>query len=155
MRRKLDLAGRRREGEEAPFSVQVTGGRGSQVRLPPGRACLVSWRCWKCAKESGTIAFVVGHGNGHMVPVFSPIFLARPSYCFSHADTRSDRIVKGAALSLLLRQSSGKNRRRVVETRDGNCLVVLTRGKRSWEAAPSPRPGRRRRWRTHGRGAPC
>ena len=76
-----------------PFSVLVTAEREPKALALPGGPIFVSWPLLEmCQGERDDIAFVLGHEMAHIVR--------------GHT---LDRIVKDAALSLLLRQSSGKN----------------------------------------------
>jgi beta-barrel assembly-enhancing protease len=86
------LAARVKE-RKLPFSVRVTAEREPNALALPGGPVFVSWPLLKmCQGERDEIAFLLGHEMGHIVR--------------RHA---LDRIVKDAALGLLLRQSSGRH----------------------------------------------
>ena len=77
--------------KKLPFSVLVTGEREPNALALPGGPIFVSWPLLEmCQGQRDEIAFVLGHEMAHIVR--------------RHA---LDRIVKDAAVSLLLRQSSG------------------------------------------------
>jgi len=79
--------------KKLPFSVRVTAEREPNALGLPGGPIFVSWPLLElCQGERDDIAFVLGHEMAHILR--------------RHA---LDRVVKDAALSLLLRQSSGKN----------------------------------------------
>ena len=79
--------------KKLPFSVRVTAEREPSALALPGGPVFVSWPLLElCQGQRDGIAFVVGHEMAHIVR--------------RHA---LDRIVKDAALSLLLRQSSGRH----------------------------------------------
>src|SRR5204862_5473223 len=79
--------------KKLPFSVQVTAEREPNALALPGGPVFVSWPLLElCQGERDDIAFVLGHEIGHIV--------------LRHT---LDRIVKDAALTLLLRQSSSKH----------------------------------------------
>jgi len=79
--------------KKLPFSVLVTAEREPNALALPGGPVFVSWPLLEmCQGQRDEIAFVVGHEMAHIVR--------------RHA---LDRIVKDAALSLLLRQSSGRH----------------------------------------------
>ncbi len=85
------LAGRVKE-RKLPFTVRVTAEREPQALALPGGPVFVSWPLLEmCQGERDEIAFLLGHEMAHIV--------------LRHT---LDRIVKDAALSLLLRHSSGK-----------------------------------------------
>jgi Zn-dependent protease with chaperone function len=76
-----------------PFSVQVTAEREPNGLALPGGPILVSWPLLElCQVQRDEIAFLLGHEMAHIV--------------LRHT---LDRIVKDAAVSLLLRQTSGKS----------------------------------------------
>src|SRR6266487_6254817 len=76
-----------------PFSVRVTAEREPNALALPGGAVFVSWPLLEmCHGERDEIAFLLAHEMAHIVR--------------RHA---LDRIVKDAALSLLLRQTSGRH----------------------------------------------
>ena len=78
--------------KKLPFSVLVTAEREPNALALPGGPIFVSWPLLEmCQGERDEIAFVIGHEIAHIV--------------LRHT---LDRIVKDAALSLLLRKSSGK-----------------------------------------------
>ena len=79
--------------KKLPFSVQVTAEPEPNALALPGGPVFVSWPLLEmCQSQRDEIAFLLGHEMAHIVR--------------RHA---LDRIIKDAALSLLLRQSSGKN----------------------------------------------
>jgi predicted Zn-dependent protease len=79
--------------KKLPFSVRVTAEREPNALALPGGPIFVSWPLLEmCQGERDDIAFVLGHEMAHIVRRHT-----------------LDRIVKDAALSLLLRQSSGRN----------------------------------------------
>jgi predicted Zn-dependent protease len=79
--------------KQLPFSFQVTAEREPNALALPGGPVFVSWPLLEiCQGERDEIAFVLGHEMGHIVR--------------RHA---LDRIVKDAALSLLLRHSTGRS----------------------------------------------
>ena len=79
--------------KKLPFSVRVTDEREPNALGLPGGPIFVSWPLLEmCQGERDEVAFVLGHEMAHIVR--------------RHA---LDRIVKDAALSLLLRQSSGRH----------------------------------------------
>jgi beta-barrel assembly-enhancing protease len=79
--------------KKLPFSVQVTAERESNALALPGGPIFVSWPLLElCQGQRDEIAFVLGHEMAHIVR--------------RHA---LNRMVKDAALSLLLRQSSGRH----------------------------------------------
>ena len=78
--------------KKLPFSVRVTAEREVTALALPGGPIFVSWPLLEmCRGERDEIAFLLGHEMGHIVR--------------RHA---LDRLVKDAAISLLLRKSSGK-----------------------------------------------
>jgi predicted Zn-dependent protease len=78
--------------KKLPFSVQVTAEPEPNALALPGGPIFVSWPLLEiCQGERDEIAFVLGHEIGHIV--------------LRHT---LDRIVKDAALSLLLRHASRK-----------------------------------------------
>jgi len=78
--------------KKLPFSVRVTAEREPNAFALPGGPVFVSWALLEmCQGQRDEIAFVLGHEMGHIV--------------LRHI---LDRIVKDAALSLLLRQSSAR-----------------------------------------------
>jgi Zn-dependent protease with chaperone function len=86
------LAGNVKE-KQLPFIVRVTAEREPNPLALPGGPVFVSWPLLEiCQWQRDEIAFVVGHEMAHIVRQHT-----------------LNRIVKGAALSLLLRQSSGRN----------------------------------------------
>ncbi len=86
------LAGHVKE-KKLPFVVRVTAERQPNAVALPGGAVFVSWPLLEiCQWQRDEIAFVVGHEMGHIVRRHT-----------------LDRIVKDAALSLLLRQLSGRH----------------------------------------------
>jgi predicted Zn-dependent protease len=79
--------------KKLPFSFRVTAERDLNALGLPGGPVFVSWPLLEmCLGERDEIAFMLGHEMGHIVR--------------RHA---LDRIVRDAALSLLLRQSSGRH----------------------------------------------
>jgi Zn-dependent protease with chaperone function len=79
--------------KKLPFSVQVTAEPNPNALALPGGPIFLSWPLLQmCQDDRDEIAFVLGHEMAHIVR--------------RHA---VDRIVKDAAVSLLLRQSSGRN----------------------------------------------
>lgn len=75
-----------------PFSVWVTAEREPNGFALPGGSIFVSWRLLEiCRGERDEIAFVLGHEIAHIA--------------LRHA---LDRLIKNAAISLLLRKSSGR-----------------------------------------------
>jgi predicted Zn-dependent protease len=86
------LAGSVKE-KQLPFIVRVTAEREPNALALPGGLIFVSWPLLElCQWQRDEIAFVVGHEMAHIVRQHT-----------------LNRIVKDAALSLLLRQSSGRN----------------------------------------------
>jgi predicted Zn-dependent protease len=78
--------------KKLPFGLWVTADRGMSTLALPGGSVFLSWPLLNlCHGERDEIAFVLGHEMAHIV--------------LRHA---LDRIVKDAAVSLLLRQSSTK-----------------------------------------------
>jgi predicted Zn-dependent protease len=78
--------------KKLPFSVRVTAERYVNAFSLPGGPIFVSWGLLAiCAGERDEIAFLLGHEIGHIVR--------------RHA---LDRLIKDAAISLLLRKSSGR-----------------------------------------------
>ena len=76
-----------------PFSVRVTAERHAKTVALPGGAIFVSWPLLEmCHGERDQIAFLIGHEMAHIVR--------------RHA---LDRLVKDSALSLFLRQTSGRH----------------------------------------------
>jgi predicted Zn-dependent protease len=76
--------------KELPFNFRVTAEREPNAVALPGGPVFVSWPLLEmCQGQRDEIAFVLGHEMGHIVRRHT-----------------LDRIVKDAALSLLLRQSS-------------------------------------------------
>jgi beta-barrel assembly-enhancing protease len=79
--------------KKIPFSVGVTAEREPNAIALPGGPVFVSWPLLEmCRGERDEIAFVIGHEMAHIA--------------LRHT---LDRIVKDAAVTLLLRQSSGRN----------------------------------------------
>ena len=79
--------------KKLPFSVQVTAEPEPNALALPGGPVFVSWPLLEmCQSQRDEIAFLLGHEMAHIVRRLA-----------------LDRIIKDAALSLLLRQSSGKN----------------------------------------------
>src|SRR6266487_2889050 len=79
--------------KKLPFSVRVTAEREPNALALPGGPVFVSWPLLElCQGHRDEIAFLVAHEMGHIVR--------------RHA---LDRIVKDAAVSLLLRQTSGRH----------------------------------------------
>jgi len=79
--------------KKLPFSFRVMAERESNALALPGGPVFVSWPLLEmCKGERDEIAFVLGHEMAHIVQ----------RHCL-------DKIVKDAALSLLLRQSSGRH----------------------------------------------
>ena len=75
------------------FIVRVTAEREPNAIALPGGPIFVSWPLWAmCQGQRDEIAFVLGHEMAHIVRQHT-----------------LNRIVKDAALSLLLRQASGRN----------------------------------------------
>jgi beta-barrel assembly-enhancing protease len=75
-----------------PFSVRVTAEREPNAIALPGGAVFVSWPLLEmCRGQRDEIAFLIAHEMGHIVRRHT-----------------LDRIVKDAALSLLLRRTSGR-----------------------------------------------
>ena len=86
------LAGHVKE-KKLPFIVRVTAEREPNALALPGGAVFVSWPLLElCQWQRDEIAFVLGHEMAHIVRRHT-----------------LDRIVKDAALALLLRQSSGRH----------------------------------------------
>ena len=86
------LAGHVKE-KQLPFIVRVTAEREPNALALPGGAVFVSWPLLElCHWQRDEIAFVLGHEMAHIVRRHT-----------------LDRIVKDAALALLLRQSSGRH----------------------------------------------
>ena len=86
------LAGNLKE-RKLPFVVRVTAEREPNALALPGGPVFVSWPLLElCQWQRDEIAFVLGHEMAHIVRQHT-----------------LNRIVKDAALSLLLRQSSGRN----------------------------------------------
>jgi predicted Zn-dependent protease len=86
------LAGNVKE-KKLPFIVRVTAEREPNAVALPGGPVFVSWPLLEmCQWQRDEIAFVVGHEMAHIVRRHT-----------------LDRIVKNAALSLLLRRSSGRH----------------------------------------------
>jgi predicted Zn-dependent protease len=86
------LAGNVKE-KQFPFMVRVTADGEPSALALPGGPVFVSWALLEmCQWQRDEIAFVLGHEMGHIV--------------HQHA---LNRIVKDAALSLLLRQASGRH----------------------------------------------
>lgn len=86
------LAGHVKE-KKLPFIVRVTAERVPNALALPGGPVFVSWPLLEmCQWQRDEIAFVLGHEMAHIVRRHT-----------------LDRIVKDAALSLLLRQSSGRH----------------------------------------------
>jgi predicted Zn-dependent protease len=86
------LAGYVKE-RKVPFTVRVTAEREPNALALPGGPVFVSWPLLEmCEWQRDQIAFVLGHEMAHIVRQHT-----------------LNRIVKDAALSLLLRQSSGKH----------------------------------------------
>ncbi len=85
------LAGRVRE-KQLPFVVRITAEREANAIALPGGPIFVSWPLLEmCQRQRDEIAFVLGHEMAHIVRRHT-----------------LDRIVKDAALSLLLRHSTGR-----------------------------------------------
>jgi predicted Zn-dependent protease len=79
--------------KKLPFIIRVTAEREPNALALPGGPVFVSWPLLEiCQGQRDEIAFVLGHEMAHIVRRHT-----------------LDRIVKDAALSLLLRQSSGRN----------------------------------------------
>jgi Zn-dependent protease with chaperone function len=79
--------------KKLPFDVRVTAEREPNALALPGGAIFVSWPLLElCQGQRDEIAFVLGHEMAHIVR--------------QHA---LNRIVRDAALSLLLRKSSGRH----------------------------------------------
>jgi Zn-dependent protease with chaperone function len=79
--------------KQIPFIVRVTAEREPNALALPGGPVFVSWPLLElCQGQRDEIAFVLGHEMAHIVRRHT-----------------LDRIVKDAALSLLLRQASGRN----------------------------------------------
>jgi len=79
--------------KKLPFNVRVTAEREPNALSLPGGPIFVSWPLLEmCNGERDEIAFLLGHEMAHIVR----------RHCL-------DKIVKDAAVSLLLRQSSGKH----------------------------------------------
>jgi predicted Zn-dependent protease len=79
--------------KKLPFSVRVTAEREPNALALPGGAVFVSWPLLEmCQGQRDKVAFVVAHEMGHIVRRHT-----------------LDRILKDAALSLLLRQTSGRH----------------------------------------------
>ena len=79
--------------KKLPFSVRITAEREPNAIALPGGSVFVSWPLLQmCHGQRDQIAFVLAHEMAHIVR--------------RHA---LDRIVKDAALSLLLRQTSGRH----------------------------------------------
>jgi predicted Zn-dependent protease len=86
------LAGHVKE-KKLPFTVRVTAEREPNALALPGGPVFVSWPLLEmCQGNRDEIAFVLGHEMAHIVRQHT-----------------LNRIVKDAALSLLLRQSSGRH----------------------------------------------
>jgi predicted Zn-dependent protease len=86
------LAGNVKE-KQIPFIVRVTAEREPNALALPGGPIFVSWPLLAmCQGQRDEIAFVLGHEMAHIVRQHT-----------------LNRIVKDAALSLLLRQASGRN----------------------------------------------
>jgi beta-barrel assembly-enhancing protease len=81
------------EEKKLPFIVRVTAEREPNALALPGGPVFVSWPLLEmCQGQRDEIAFVLGHEMGHIVRQHT-----------------LNRIVKDAALSLLLRQCSGRH----------------------------------------------
>jgi Zn-dependent protease with chaperone function len=79
--------------KKLPFRVWVTAEREPNALALPGGSVFVSWPLLEmCQGQRDEVAFLLGHEMAHIVRRHT-----------------LDRIVKDAALSLLLRQSSGKH----------------------------------------------
>ena len=79
--------------KKLPFSFHITAEREPKALALPGGPIFISWPLLDiCQGERDEIAFVLGHEMAHIVRRHT-----------------LDRIVKDAALSLLLRQSSSRN----------------------------------------------
>jgi beta-barrel assembly-enhancing protease len=79
--------------KKLPFVIRVTAEREPNARALPGGPVFVSWPLLEmCRGQRDEIAFVLGHEMAHIVQRHT-----------------LDRIVKDAALSLLLRQLSGRH----------------------------------------------
>jgi beta-barrel assembly-enhancing protease len=79
--------------KKIPFTVRVTAEREPNAIALPGGHIFVSWPLLEmCQRQRDEIAFVLGHEMGHIVRRHT-----------------LNRILKDAALSLLLRRSSGRN----------------------------------------------
>ena len=86
------LAGHVKE-KKLPFVFRITAEREPNALALPGGPVFVSWPLLEmCRGQRDEIAFVLGHEMGHIVRRHT-----------------LDRIVKDAALSLLLRQCSGRH----------------------------------------------
>lgn len=79
--------------KKLPLSVRVTAEREPKAIALPGGPIFVSWPLLEmCQSQRDEIAFLLGHEMAHIVRRHT-----------------LDRIIKDAAVSLLLRQSSGRN----------------------------------------------
>jgi predicted Zn-dependent protease len=79
--------------KKLPFNVMVTAEREPNALALPGGSIFVSWPLLElCRGERDEIAFLIAHEMAHIVRRHT-----------------LDRIVKDAAVSLLLRQTSGKH----------------------------------------------
>lgn len=93
--------------KKVPFSFHITAEREPKALALPGGPIFVSWPLLDiCQGERDEIAFVLGHEMAHIVRRHT-----------------LDRIVKDAALSLLLRQSSGRNAASAWLSRAGQQLL--------------------------------
>ncbi len=80
--------------KKIPFSVRITAEREPNALALPGGAVFVSWPLLElCRGERDEIAFVVAHEMAHIVRRHNTL----------------DRILKDAAVSLLLRKTSGRS----------------------------------------------
>lgn len=90
-----------------PFTFRVTAEREPNALALPGGPVFVSWPLLEiCQGQRDEVAFVLGHEMAHIVR--------------RHA---VERIIKDAALSLLLRQSSGKHAAGVWLSKAGRQLL--------------------------------
>jgi len=93
--------------KKLPFNVLVTAEREPNALALPGGTIFVSWPLLEmCQDQRDEIAFLLGHEMAHIV--------------LRHT---LDRIVKDAAVSLLLRQSSGRNAASAWLSRAGGQLL--------------------------------
>jgi predicted Zn-dependent protease len=93
--------------KKLPFSFRVTAEREPKALALPGGPVFMSWPLLEmCQSQRDEIAFLLGHEMAHIVRRHT-----------------LDRIVKDAALSLLLRQSSGRNAASAWLSRAGQQLL--------------------------------